>query len=128
MLNTLSPVREDLAGQSYPSPNYLQTQHRIRSLIDKYIAVEQLHDRLQDLPIQFADPQPRPWKHIDWRTINRNQIIGLDAEVFLSILIGAMDTEAPFAAIPKPVGSIWKNCILRWLGLLVEQSVKVANC
>ncbi|MBC1222270.1 ferritin-like domain-containing protein [Nostoc sp. UCD121] len=95
MLNTLSPITEDLAGQSYPSPHYLQTQRRIRSLIDKYIAVEKLHERLQDLPIQFANPQPRPWKPIDWQTINRNQIIGLDAEVFLSILIGAMDTEAP---------------------------------
>ncbi|MEH2026797.1 ferritin-like domain-containing protein [Nostoc sp.] len=95
MLNTLSPLTEDLAGQSYPSPHYLQTQHRIRSLIDRYIAVEKLHDRLQDLPIQFANPQPRPWKLIDWQTINRNQIIGLDAEVFVSILIGAMDTEAP---------------------------------
>ncbi|MHC5857358.1 ferritin-like domain-containing protein [Nostoc sp.] len=95
MLNTLSPIREDLAGKSYPSPDYLQTQRRICSLIDRYIAVEKLHDRLQDLPIQFANPQPRPWKPIDWQTINRNQIIGLDAEVFLSILIGAMDTEAP---------------------------------
>ncbi|MCC5622474.1 ferritin-like domain-containing protein [Nostoc sp. CHAB 5715] len=95
MVNTLSPIAEDLAGQSYPNPHYLQTQRRIRSLIDKYLAVEKLHDRLQDLPIQFANPQPRPWKLIDWQTINRNQIIGLDAEVFLSILIGAMDTEAP---------------------------------
>ncbi|ACC80605.1 hypothetical protein [Nostoc punctiforme] len=95
MLNALSPITEDLAGQSYPSPHYLQTQRRIRSLIDRYIAVEQLHDRLQDLPIQFANPQPRAWKPIDWQTINRNQIIGLDTEVFLSILIGAMDTEAP---------------------------------
>ncbi|MBE8998028.1 ferritin-like domain-containing protein [Nostoc sp. LEGE 12447] len=95
MLNTLSPITEDLAGQSYPSPHYLQIQHRIRSLIDRYIAVEKLHERLQDLPLQFANPQPRPWKPVDWQTINRNQIIGLDAEVFLSILIGAMDTEAP---------------------------------
>ncbi|RCJ32962.1 hypothetical protein A6769_26375 [Nostoc punctiforme NIES-2108] len=95
MLNTLSPITEDLAGKSYPSPHYLQTQRRIRSLIDRYIAVEKLHDRLQDLPIQFANPQPHPWKLIDWQTINRNQIIGLDAEVFLSILIGAMHTEAP---------------------------------
>ncbi|MEH1917256.1 ferritin-like domain-containing protein [Nostoc sp.] len=95
MLNTLSPITEDLAGKSYPSPHYLKTQRRIRSLIDRYIAVEKLHDRLQDLPIQFANPQPRPWKLIDWQTINRNQIIGLDAEVFLSILIGAMHTEAP---------------------------------
>ena len=95
MLNTISPVAEDLAGQSYAIPNYFQTQHRIRSLIDKYLAVEKLHARLQDLPIQFANPQSRPWKPIDWQTINRNQIIGLDAEVFLSILIGAIDTEAP---------------------------------
>ncbi|MEH2421715.1 MAG: ferritin-like domain-containing protein [Nostoc sp.] len=95
MLNTLSPLAEDLAGKSYLSPDYLQTQRRIHSLIDKYVAVEKLHDRLQDLPIQFTNPQSRPWKLIDWQTINRNQIIGLDAEVFLSILIGAMDTEAP---------------------------------
>ncbi|MBD2415178.1 hypothetical protein FACHB389_21565 [Nostoc calcicola FACHB-389] len=95
MLNTLSPLTEDLPGQSYCSPDYFQTQQRIRSLIDKYLAVEKLHDRLQDLPIQFANPQPRPWKLIDWQTINRNQIIGINPEVFLSILIGAMDTEAP---------------------------------
>jgi hypothetical protein len=95
MLNTLSPLTEDLAGQSYTHPDYLQTQHRLRFLIDKYLAVEKLQDRLQDLPIQFANPQPRPWKAIDWQTINRNQIIGIDPEIFLSILIGAMDTEAP---------------------------------
>ncbi|MCF2145216.1 ferritin-like domain-containing protein [Desmonostoc muscorum LEGE 12446] len=95
MLNTLSPLAEDSGSQSSLSPHYFQTQQRIRSLIDKYLAVEKLHDRLQDLPIQFANPQPRPWKLIDWQTINRNQIIGIEPEVFLSILIGAMDTEAP---------------------------------
>ncbi|MDZ8105400.1 MAG: ferritin-like domain-containing protein [Nostoc sp. DedQUE12a] len=95
MLNTLSPVAEDLAGQTHPSRHYFQTQQRIRSLIDRYVAAEKLHDRLQDLPIQFQNPQPRPWKLIDWQTINRNQIIGIEPEVFLSILIGAMDTEAP---------------------------------
>jgi len=78
MLNILSPITEDLAGQSYARPHYFQTQHRLRSLIDKYLAVEKLHDRLQDLPLQFANPQPRPWKPIDWQTINRNQIIGID--------------------------------------------------
>lgn len=56
MLNTLSPLAEDLAGQSYPSPHYLQTQRRIHSLIDRYLAVEKLHERLQDLPMQFANP------------------------------------------------------------------------
>ncbi|MDZ8241571.1 MAG: ferritin-like domain-containing protein [Nostoc sp. ChiQUE01a] len=95
MLHALSPLAEDLAGQTHPSPHYFQTQQCTRSLIDRYVAVEKLHERLQDLPIQFANPQPRPWKLIDWQTINRNQIIGIEPEVFLSILIGAMDTEAP---------------------------------
>ncbi|WP_445634420.1 Ferritin-like domain-containing protein [Nostoc sp. DSM 114161] len=95
MLHTLSPVIQDSAPQSYPSPGYFQTQQRIRYLVDRYVAAEKLHDRLQDLPIQFQNPQPRPWKLIDWQTINRNQIIGIEPEVFLSILIGAMDTEAP---------------------------------
>ncbi|MEH2453894.1 hypothetical protein [Nostoc sp.] len=52
MLNILSPVAEDLAGKSYTIFNYLQTQHRIRILIDKYITVKKLHTRLQDLLIQ----------------------------------------------------------------------------
>lgn len=95
MLNTLSPLAKDLAGQSYSHHHYFQTQHRLRSLIDGYLAVEKLQERLQDLPIQFDNPQSRPWKLINWQAINRNQIIGIDAEVFLAILIGAMDTEAP---------------------------------
>jgi hypothetical protein len=95
MLNTTSPQLEASAAQSYAHLNYWQIQRRIRSLIDKYIAVETLHDRLKDLPLQFANPQARPWKLIDWQAINRNQIIGIEPEVFLSILIGAMDTEAP---------------------------------
>ncbi|MFN6516259.1 MAG: ferritin-like domain-containing protein [Nostoc sp. CreGUA01] len=95
MLNILSPLAENSAGESHPSPDYFQTQQRIRSLIDKYLAVEKLHERLQDLPMQFQNPQPRPWKLIDWQTINRDRIIGIKPEVFLSILIGAMDTEAP---------------------------------
>ncbi|BBD60953.1 hypothetical protein NIES2109_37540 [Nostoc sp. HK-01] len=95
MVNTTSPPIEDLADQSYASPNYWQIQHRLRSLIDHYVAVEKLDNRLQDLPTQFTNPQPLPWKPIDWQAINRNQIIGIAPEVFLSILIGAMDTEAP---------------------------------
>ncbi|HIK04639.1 MAG TPA: ferritin-like domain-containing protein [Trichormus sp. M33_DOE_039] len=95
MVNTTSLLAEDLAGQSYTSPNYWQTQQRLRSLIDNYVAAEKLHERLQDLLKQFTNPQARPWKPIDWQAINRNQIIGVDPEVFLSILIGALDTEAP---------------------------------
>jgi hypothetical protein len=95
MLTTASPIVEDLAGQSYSNPNYWQIQQRLQSLVNKYLTIETLGDRLEDLPTQFTNPQPRPWKPIDWQAINRKQIIGIDAEVFLSILIGAMDTEAP---------------------------------
>ena len=52
----------DLAGQFYSSPNYHQIQTRINRLVDGYITDKQLSDRLQDLPIQFENPQPRPWK------------------------------------------------------------------
>ncbi|BAY09418.1 ferritin-like domain-containing protein [Calothrix sp. NIES-2098] len=92
MLNTASPQIETSGAQSW------QIQRRIHSLIDNYLADEKLRDRLQDLPLQFSNPQPRPWKPIDWQAINRNQIIGINPEVFLSILIGAMDTEAPIRA------------------------------
>ncbi|BAZ00573.1 hypothetical protein NIES37_45680 [Tolypothrix tenuis PCC 7101] len=95
MLNTASPQIETSAAQSFYRLNYWQIQHRINSLINNYLAAEKLHERLQDLPLQFPNPQPRPWKPIDWQAINRNQIIGINPEIFLSILIGAMDTEAP---------------------------------
>ena len=52
----------DLAGQFYPSPNYHQIQTRINRLVDCDITDKQLSDRLQELPIQFENPQPRPWK------------------------------------------------------------------
>ncbi|BAY65319.1 hypothetical protein NIES22_54240 [Calothrix brevissima NIES-22] len=89
MLNTASPHIETSGAQNW------QIQRRIHSLIDNYLATAKLQERLQDLPLQFTNPQPRPWKPINWQAINRNQIIGIKPEVFLSILIGAMDTEAP---------------------------------
>lgn len=76
-------------------PNYFQQQQQLRSLIDRHLSNEHLHDRLQDLPIQFANPQTRPWQPIDWHVIERQQIVGIDPDVFLAILVGAINTEAP---------------------------------
>lgn len=90
----LSSTEEDLAGQRY-RPHYFQIQCRINSLVDRYLSFEKLHDRLKDLPIQFENPQPRPWKPINWQGINCDQIVGIDPDVFLSVIVGAMDTEAP---------------------------------
>ena len=61
------------ASQAGYHPNYFQLQHQLRSLIDRHLSGEHFHDRLQDLPIQFSNPQPRPWQTIDWQAIERQQ-------------------------------------------------------
>ena len=68
---------------------------RINRLINHYLTWEILSDRLEDLPLQFTHPQPRPWQPIDWQTIDTQQIVGIDVEVFLAIIVGAVNTEAP---------------------------------
>lgn len=85
----------DLAGEVCFRPNFFQTKARINYLIDEYLSLEQLGDRLEDLPQQFIDPQPRQWGSINWQDINPEQVIGIDLDIFLSIIQGALDTEAP---------------------------------
>ncbi|MBD2120735.1 ferritin-like domain-containing protein [Trichocoleus sp. FACHB-262] len=85
----------DLAGQYHQDLNFWQIQHRIDALINRYLSVEHLRDRLEDLPVQFRTPQTRPWQPIDWQAIDRQQVVGIDLDVFLAILKGAIDTEAP---------------------------------
>jgi hypothetical protein len=85
----------DLAGDRYQNPHYLQTRARINSLIDRYMSLEILSDRVSDLPQQFYNPQPRAWEPIDWQAINRDQIIGIKPEIFLQILASAAEIEAP---------------------------------
>jgi hypothetical protein len=73
-------------------PNFSPT---IRKLINSYFSPTYLNDRLQELPQQFARPQPRRWARIDWQSINSELIIGIEPQLFLAILTGAIDTEAP---------------------------------
>jgi hypothetical protein len=88
------PTR-DLAGEICFRPNFFQTKGRINYLIDEYLSYEQLSDRLEDLSQQFRHPQPRKWSNINWQDIHPEQVIGLELDIFLSILKGALDTEAP---------------------------------
>jgi hypothetical protein len=67
----------------------------IQPLLDRYFQPTYLTDRLQELPVQFEHPQPRKWAQIDWRSINPNLIAGIETSLFLAILKGAIDTEAP---------------------------------
>ena len=85
----------DLAGDITFRPSVLQTKTRINNLVATYLTDEILCDRLEDLPEQFLNPQPRPWQTINWHTIHSEQILGIDLETFLSIIKGALDTEAP---------------------------------
>jgi hypothetical protein len=67
----------------------------ITSLVDTYLNLDCLDDRLQDLPQQFITPTPRRWAKVDWQSINSSQIVGIAPELFLAILKGSIDTEAP---------------------------------
>ena len=93
MSNYLSPG--DLAGKVCFKPNFFQNRARIDFLITNYLSIDKLRDRLEDLPRQWRNPQPRPWQNINWQNINSEQILGIDLTVFLSIIAGAADTEAP---------------------------------
>ena len=88
----------DLAGEVDFNPSFWQTKSRINNLIDKYISIKQLSNRIEDFPQQFENPQPRKWRSINWNKINSEQIISIDLDIFLAIIKGALDTEAPIRA------------------------------
>ena len=90
--------RLDLAGEVCFRPNFWQTKTRINYLIDEYLNLDELSDRLTELPQQFQSPKPRPWAKINWQDINPEQVIGIELDIFLSIIKGTLDTEAPIRA------------------------------
>lgn len=91
-----------LSNQS-PLENLSQRDRQLRSnfyltipdLINTYLDRDRLNNLLQELPQQFQHPQPRKWARIDWQSINSEQIIGIEPQLFLAILKGSIDTEAP---------------------------------
>ncbi len=76
----------DLAGEVCFRPNFWQTKERINYLIDEYLSTDKLCDCLEDLPKQFQDPQPRKRSTINWQDINPEQVIGIELDIFLSII------------------------------------------
>ncbi len=85
----------DLAGNWQPNIETKAVPQRIQALTQRYLSLEHLSDRLADLPQQFDHPQVRPWQKIDWQDISPTQVVGIELEVFLKILLGAINTEAP---------------------------------
>ncbi|MEE3717938.1 hypothetical protein V2H45_14455 [Tumidithrix elongata RA019] len=96
-----TPSKLDLAGYCYPRPRYLQTRARINYLVERYISLDILSERLLDLPTQFQAPHQRAWQPINWKAIGIDQIVGIDRELFLSVLAGAVEIESPIREYSK---------------------------
>lgn len=91
----LTRLNSDLAGEFDTYRNRLQILKRIRTLTHRYVSQAVLRDRLEDLPRQFEQPTVRPWSAIAWHRVSPNQLVGIDPQTFGSILLGAINTEAP---------------------------------
>lgn len=90
-----------LTDTTIHSPNYFQSRTQINQLIDRYLSMNCLSACLADLPSQFSQPHQRPWQPIHWQAINRHQIVGVDPELFLSVVASAVEIEAPIRAYAK---------------------------
>jgi hypothetical protein len=91
----VATATSDLAGYCPKNPSYLQTRARVNRLIDRYLTIAILSDRLSDLPYQFIMPCTRPWEPINWQRISANQVIGIDPALFAMMIAGATEIEAP---------------------------------
>ncbi len=88
----------DLAGPVSHNPSYWHIRDRLNHLIGQYLAPEILNHNLIDLPQQFTHPKPRPWGAIDWKAISPDQIIGIDPQLFFSVVAASVEIEAPIRA------------------------------
>ncbi|NER79987.1 MAG: ferritin-like domain-containing protein [Leptolyngbya sp. SIO1D8] len=91
----MTPCSTDLAGEFDTYLSRLQILKRIRQLTARYVNESILRDRLEDLPTQLEYPTLRPWGAIDWRSVCPSQLVGIDLDVFCSLLLGTINTEAP---------------------------------
>ena len=94
----MNTTNHDLAGYCPENPNYIQIRARMNRLINRYLSIDILSHRLSDLPTQFTQPHPRAWEPIDWQAISRDQIIGVEPELFIMLVAGATEIEAPIRA------------------------------
>jgi hypothetical protein len=106
---TKSQPTFDLAGFCTPQLHYLQTRARINRLVDRYISPEILTAHLQDLPKQFEAPHQRPWQTIHWNDIQKDQIVGVDPALFLSVLASSVEIETPIREYSKESWHFFKT-------------------
>jgi hypothetical protein len=68
---------------------------QINALTNDYLSLGILYSNLQDLPKQFVNPQPRFWDEINIDSININQIVDIDSNLFINVIASAAEVEAP---------------------------------
>lgn len=96
LLSTASTENSyDLAGAWCSTPTLPQLCRRIATLTQRYVTLDHLQNRFEELPQQFQNPCPRPWVKIDWAAIDPDQIRGISVATFCRILVGTINTEAP---------------------------------
>jgi hypothetical protein len=88
-------IDHELNRKTFEKSNLSKSRSPIRNLLNQHLSFAQLNNRLEDLPAQFKQPQMRPWQVIDWDAIATDQIIGISPEVYLAVIAGCMNIEAP---------------------------------
>ena len=114
------------SANSIPLPCADKRTH-IRWLICQYLSFDILHDRLQDLPSQFTTPQPRPWSNINRTAISPQQLHNFDLDIYLAIVVAAIETEIPIRGYSQTSRQYLKTLhppMARFVGGRVDSSGK----
>ncbi len=105
----LTHTNRDLAGYCPKNPNYLQIRARMNRLVDRYLTIDILSQHLIDLPTQFAQPHVRKWEPIDWKSVSRSQIVGVDPDLFIMLVAGATEIETPIREYSQETWNYMKS-------------------
>ncbi|MDJ0557422.1 MAG: hypothetical protein QNJ68_23835 [Microcoleaceae cyanobacterium MO_207.B10] len=127
-INSTNHNQLDLAGYCHITPNYLQTRARINYLLERYLSLAILTERLLDLPQQFKNPQQRHWQKINWQAINSSQIIGIPPKLFLQVIISAVEIEAPIRSYSQESWNYLQKAhpqLARFMGGVTDENGRI---
>ena len=127
-INSNNSNQFDLAGYCHSKPNYLQTRARINYLLERYLSLAILTERLLDLPQQFATPQQRHWQKINWQAINNSQIIGIKPKLFLQVITSAVEIEFPIRSYSQESWGYLQTAhpqLARFMGGVTDENGKI---
>lgn len=127
-ISLTTPSQIDLAGYCHSTPIYWQMRARINYLVERYLSLDILSERLLDLPRQFVQPQQRHWQPIHWQAIHPSQIIGVDSSLFLLVIAAAVEIETPIRAYSQESWSYLEKYhpqLARFMGGVCDETGKI---